>query len=100
MSKRYYRLVDILNSLKKIIREENLFDQTNPSIILCSPELEGAINQKALHVTEVRDHVLVQLIRVCNKNMIENSAQIVYTAPAPILSLPSKISTYKNAQFT
>ena len=100
VTKRYYRLIDILNSLKKIIREENLFDQTNPSIILCSPELEGAINQKALHVTEVRDHVLVQLIRVCNKNMIENSAQIVYTAPGPILSLLSKISTYKNAQFT
>jgi hypothetical protein len=57
----YYTLVEILNILKKIMREENLFDQSNFSIVMCSPELEEAINAKALHVTQIRDYVLSQL---------------------------------------
>ena len=31
-----------------------MFDSTNPSIILCSHELEEVLNMKALHVTEIR----------------------------------------------
>ena len=40
--------------MKDIIRGEKLFDLQNPSIIICSNELEEAINMKALHVTEIR----------------------------------------------
>ena len=57
----YYTLIEIFIILKKIIREEKLFDQTNPSIVMCSPELEEAINVKALHVTQIRNYVLSQL---------------------------------------
>ena len=31
-----------------------MFDQRNPAIIICSRELERALNMKALHVTEIR----------------------------------------------
>ena len=57
----YYTLIEIFIILKKIIREEKLFDQTNPSIVMCSPELEEAINVKALLVTQIRNYVLSQL---------------------------------------
>ena len=58
----FYTLIEIFHILKKIMRKENLFDQTNFSIVMCSPELEEAINVKALHVTQIRDYVLCQLI--------------------------------------
>ena len=51
VEKPYYSLKEILTSLKNIIREEGLFDHANPSIILCSKELEEALNMKAFHVT-------------------------------------------------
>ena len=31
-----------------------MFDHANPSVIICSLELERALNMKALHVTEIR----------------------------------------------
>ena len=31
-----------------------MYDEKNPSIILCSRDLEEALNMKALHVTEIR----------------------------------------------
>ena len=40
--------------LKDAIRGEGLNDEKNPSIILCSRDLEEALNMKALHVTEIR----------------------------------------------
>ena len=47
-----------------MVRGEGLFDPPNPSIILCSPDLERALNMKALHVTEVRNQVLYHVIKV------------------------------------
>lgn len=44
----------ILTILKDTIRDEGLYDEKNPSIILCSRDLEEALNMKALHVTEIR----------------------------------------------
>jgi len=31
-----------------------MFDEWNPSVIMCCPLLEEALNMKALHVTEIR----------------------------------------------
>ena len=62
--KTYYSLAEILTLLKDIIRRERLFDERNPSIILCSKQLEEALDQHALHVTEVRDLVLKQVYRL------------------------------------
>ena len=40
--------------LKDVISAEKMFDERNPPVIICSKPLEQALNQKALHVTEVR----------------------------------------------
>ena len=54
-------LADILSDLKHIIIREKMFDIRNPYVILCTKELEQAINQRALHVAEIRDAVLSQM---------------------------------------
>ena len=64
VSKTYYTLEEILIILKNIIKGEGQFDKDNPSIILCSSDLEEALNMRALHVTEIRDLVLSHLIKV------------------------------------
>ena len=40
------------------------FAKKNPSIILCSEDLEKALDQKACHVTEVLKLVLCQLVKI------------------------------------
>ena len=54
-------LATILNQLKIIIEREGLYDSRNKSIILCSEELDRAINMRALHVSEIREQVLSHL---------------------------------------
>jgi hypothetical protein len=44
----------VLLALKKIIRDEELFDPRNPTIILCDEALERALNVLALHVSDLR----------------------------------------------
>lgn len=59
-----FKLATILTVLKDIIRGEGLYDEKNPYIILCSAELELALDMKALHVSEIRDLVLKHLIKI------------------------------------
>ena len=59
--KLFYTLGEILAIIKRVIREEKMFDYRNPSVILCSKELEHALNRKALHVTEVRSLIMDQI---------------------------------------
>ena len=61
VEKNIYSLAEVLTILKNKIRQEGMFDENNPSIILCSRQLEYALNMRALHVTEVRNLVLLQL---------------------------------------
>ena len=44
-------LGEIIAILKTIIGQEKLYDDRNPAVIICSPELELALDCKALHVT-------------------------------------------------
>lgn len=55
-------LTEVLTMLKKIISNEKMFDQQNPAIIICSKQLETALNMRALHVTEIRKLVVDQLL--------------------------------------
>ena len=59
-----YSLAEILTILKDVISSEKLYDDKNPSIILCSEDLEKALDQKACHVTEVLNLVLCQLVKI------------------------------------
>ena len=69
VEKTYYSLAEILTILKNIIKGEGMFDHTNPSVIICSPELERALNMKALHVTEIRNLVLSQITKVPDQSL-------------------------------
>ena len=44
---------DVLLLLKDIIRNEELFDDQNPSVVICSPDLEQAFNMRAFYVSEL-----------------------------------------------
>lgn len=58
----YFTLEEILENIKRVIATERLFDENNPSIIMCSKVLETVFDQKALHVRQVKSIVLNQLI--------------------------------------
>ena len=55
---------NILIFLKNLILKDGLYDKRNPPIIICSQELETALNIKALHVGELKKAVLKQLVPV------------------------------------
>jgi len=69
VQKNYYSLAEILTILKDVISSEKMFDERNPSVIICSKPLEAALNQRALHVTEVRDLVINQLERLADQSL-------------------------------
>jgi len=66
VNKTLFTLAEILTILKDAIRGEGLYDEKNPSIIMCSGDLEAALDMKALHVTEIRDLVLKHLVKIDN----------------------------------
>ena len=89
----YYTLREILTIIKKVIGEEKMFDERNPSVILCSEELEQALDQKALHVTEVRDLVMNQIEKVldaplgmCGSINIGRPGRLVQQPKGPLQS--------------
>jgi len=59
-----FTLKHLLDDLKYVLKKEKLYDPLNPAIILCDARLEKALNIKALHVSEVKDHVLSHLVLV------------------------------------
>ena len=75
VEKNYYSLCEILTFLKNIIKEEELFDHTNPSIVICSKELERALNCKACHVSEIRDLVMSQITKIPEEALRKKYAQ-------------------------
>ena len=56
-----FTLREILNTLKEVITTQKLYDETNPSIIICSEELEAVLDRKALHVNQIRELIRAQL---------------------------------------
>eukprot|EP00092_Neocalanus_flemingeri_P026852 GFUD01029108.1.p1 GENE.GFUD01029108.1~~GFUD01029108.1.p1 ORF type:complete len:726 (+),score=117.49 GFUD01029108.1:126-2303(+) len=124
VEKTYYSLAEILTILKDVIRGEGMFDEANPSVILCSEDLEEALNMRALHVTEIRDLVLshitkvpdqslrekfTQAINICRANTINVARNQPYSqVPAPVLppriirtaNISTAVFTDKNAKFT
>ena len=74
----YYMLMEIFKELKVIIRSEKLYDPKNPSIIMCDPDLEIALNMKDLHVTEIRDQILGHMSLLRRQNWRENYNSFIY----------------------
>lgn len=115
-SKCLYTLAEVLTILKDAIRGEGLYDNNNASVILCSDELEEALNMRALHVTEIRDLVLAQLTRIPGEPQPQPAAPQQPRPAAPqtaagcaggvgerlvrTASVSSQVFTDKNAKFT
>merc|ERR1739846_21186 len=57
LEERCYTLYDVLLALREIVEREKLFDLRNRALIICSAELEEALEMKALHVTEIKNQV-------------------------------------------
>lgn len=71
-NKRYLTLAVIMLALKKVIKDESLYDENNTKIILCSQELESAIDRRAMHATEVRNEVIKQLLIAHDQPYLRN----------------------------
>ena len=63
----FYSFIEILSILKEVIRDEGLYDQTNPAIIICSPKLEDALDMRALHVKQINQVVLPHLEEIVDQ---------------------------------
>ena len=113
--KDYYTLYELLTHLRDIIQEEGMFDSSNPTIILCSTELEEVLNMKALHVLNIKDLVLSHITRITDQNpkVVSNKREIEKrpfiriskSGPRPsrvikLASITKTICTRKDAKFT
>lgn len=99
--KAYYSLHEILTNLRQIIRKEKMFDQNNPSIIICSTDLERALDMKAFHVTEIRDLVLSQITKAADQTLGKEFIQQSRTPNSiPKTNLDSNTTKDQNQQQT
>jgi hypothetical protein len=57
-------LVEVLTWLKDIIRDNLLFDERNPAVIVGDAPLEAALRNKKVHVNDIRSVVMQQLMMV------------------------------------
>jgi hypothetical protein len=57
-------LSEVLTWLKEIIRDNLLFDESNPAMIVGDAPLEAALRKKRVHVNEIRNVVQQQLTMV------------------------------------
>jgi hypothetical protein len=57
-------LVEVLTWLKYIIRDNLLFDERNPAMIVGDAPLEAALRKKKVHVNNIRSVVIQQLTMV------------------------------------
>jgi hypothetical protein len=103
-----YTLEQLLRSIKNNILEEGLYDASNPSIVMCSAELEEVLDRIALHVAEIRPIVMTHLIRT--RLQTGHTVQVLYTSsltgPQPgqpqgskMTSIMTKVSISKTTLF-
>ena len=48
-----FKLMDVHRMLHVTLRAQNMFDDNNQSIIICTPELEHVLNIKAVHTLDL-----------------------------------------------
>ena len=66
----FYTLKLILGLIKRLIYLRDLFSPEDRHFVICSPELRIALGEKEIHVADIRDKILSQVIfryRVENK---------------------------------
>jgi hypothetical protein len=69
-------LAEVLTWLKEIIRDNLLFDERNPAMIVGDAPLEAALRKKRVHVYEIRNVVMQQLTMVEARQGPMNAAML------------------------
>ena len=64
IEKRDCTLFTVLSALRKVISREKLYDRRNTTCLIFNSELEWALDMKFLHVTEIQDVVLSQMVAI------------------------------------
>jgi hypothetical protein len=67
---RFYTLRVILRFIKYLLHIGNLFSPEDKHIVICSTELKIALGEREIHVADIRDKILSQVIfrhRIENK---------------------------------
>jgi hypothetical protein len=70
-------LVEVLTWLKEIIRDNLLFDERNPAMIVGDAPLEAALRKKKVHVNNIRSVVIQQLTMVEARQGPWNPAMLI-----------------------
>jgi hypothetical protein len=70
-------LVEVLTWLKEIIRDNLLFDERNPAMIVGDAPLEVALRKKKVHVNDIRSVVIQQLMMVEARQGPWNPAMLI-----------------------
>jgi hypothetical protein len=70
-------LVEVLTWLKEIIRDNLLFDERNPAMIVGDAPLEAALRNKKVHMNDIRSVVIQQLTMVEARQGPWNSAMLL-----------------------
>jgi len=82
-----YTLFVVLSALRHVISRERLYDPNNTTVIICSIDLERALDMKFLHVTEIRDVVLTQMELLPPVQLL---ASLPHTPPATPIPTPGQ----------
>jgi hypothetical protein len=69
-------LSEVLTWLKEIIRDNLLFDESNPAMIVGDAPLEAALRKKRVHVNEIRNVVQQQLTMVEARQGLMSAAML------------------------
>ena len=57
-----YQLYQIHAAIKQLITERSLADPRNPLLIMCDPDLEYALNRRSIHVNQLEQIILMQMV--------------------------------------
>jgi hypothetical protein len=85
-------LLEVLTWLKEIVRDNLLFDERNPSMIVGDALLEAALRKKRVHVNEIRNVVQQQLTMVEARQGPLSAAMLaggmMYLGRVPVIPRP------------
>ena len=82
-----YTLGVVLSALKQVISQERLYDPNNREVIVCSIELEKALDVKFVHVTEIRTTLLRNQLIPFISNTVNNTTKVIKPFPDNSTSL-------------
>jgi len=107
-----YMLIELIFILKRIIKDELMYDIRNPDVAIFDRDLEKALNMRALHMTEIKGVVNFQLVRLPQQDqhrLLHRDLQTSRirirehwnprrpTGESPISSVPSGVPTVSPA---